>query len=86
MGRLGAGQLINNDRDAIGGMRKNPGFDHPLRLFYFKVPDIDEAVTRIAGAGGQILNGPHEVPCVDPMIQANGPQGVLFALVSPRKS
>ena len=86
MGRLGAEQMFNNGRDTIDGMRKDPSFDYPLRFPYFKVPDIDEAVTRIAGAGGQILNGTHEAPCGDPVIQASGPQRARFALVGLPKS
>jgi predicted enzyme related to lactoylglutathione lyase len=85
MGRLGAEQRFNKGRDTIDGMQKDPSFDHPLRFFNFKVPDIDEAVTRIAGAGGQILNRPHQVLVGGLMIQASDPQVAMFALVGPRK-
>ena len=83
---LGTYQLISSGGDAIGGMRSNPGFPRPRWLCYFNDSDIDQAGAKIAGAGRQILNGPHGVPGGDLMIQASDPQGAMFAVVGPRVS
>jgi uncharacterized protein len=36
------------------------------------------------GRGGQILNGPHQVPDGSWIVQCRDPQGAMFALVGPR--
>ena len=45
-----------------------------------RVPDITAAVERIKANGGQILNGPMEVPGGDWIVNAMDPQGAAFAL------
>lgn len=55
-------------------------------LYYFGVPSIDEAVTRITDNGGSIMHGPSEVPGGALIVQAADPQGALFALVGPARS
>jgi predicted enzyme related to lactoylglutathione lyase len=37
---------------------------------------------RIDEGGGQIVNGPHQVPGDSWVVQALDPQGAMFALVS----
>ncbi|WP_254453490.1 hypothetical protein [Siccirubricoccus sp. G192] len=56
----------------------------PFWLYYFRVGDIDAAVGRVTGGGGQVLNGPMEVPGGDWIIQGMDPQGAMFALVGKR--
>ena len=56
----------------------------PVWLFYFVVGDIDEAVAKVQAGGGQVLNGPMEVPGGGWIIQAADPQGAMFALVGGR--
>jgi predicted enzyme related to lactoylglutathione lyase len=52
--------------------------------YYFRVPDIDSAITRIATAGGELLHGPHEIPGGDFIVHGRDPQGAAFALVGAR--
>lgn len=48
-------------------------------------PDITSATERITANGGQILNGPMEVPGGDWVVNAMDPQGAAFALHSKKK-
>jgi predicted enzyme related to lactoylglutathione lyase len=43
------------------------------------------AAERIKAKGGQIINGPHEVPGGQWIVQALDPQGAMFALVAPKR-
>ena len=53
--------------------------------FYFRVPDIDAAATRIEQDGGTILQPPIEIPGGDYALIARDPQGARFALVGTRQ-
>jgi hypothetical protein len=56
----------------------------PNWLYYFNVSDIDAAVDRVKTGGGQILNGPMQVPGGDWIVQGKDPQGAMFALVGQK--
>lgn len=47
---------------------------------YIRVPDVHEAAERVKANGGQILNGPMEVPGGDWIVNAMDPQGAAFSL------
>jgi predicted enzyme related to lactoylglutathione lyase len=47
------------------------------------VSEIRAAEARVKAAGGQIINGPHEVPGGAWIVQCLDPQGAMFALVAP---
>lgn len=87
MGDLGVYQLFAaGGKDAVGGiMTKMADMPMPMWLFYFVVGNIDAAVERVKKAGGQVINGPMEVPGGAWIIQGIDPQGALFALVGDRK-
>jgi uncharacterized protein len=83
MGELGKYHMFNRPHGMIGGMmNKPPELAHvpPNWLIYFRVPDINAAVERIKANGGQILNGPMEVPGGDWIVNARDPQGAAFSL------
>lgn len=83
MGSLGQYQMFNRPHGMIGGMMNKPpemADVPPNWQIYFRVPDIDEAVERITANGGQILNGPMEVPGGDRVVNAMDPQGAAFSL------
>lgn len=84
MGPMGTYQLFKAGGHAIGGMMNNPEVPHPMWLYYFVVDDIDGAKARLEAAGGTVLNGPMEVPGGAWVVQANDPQGAMFALVGMR--
>jgi len=85
MGAMGPYRLFANQDGRIGGMMGKPEqVPRPAWLYYFKVGDIDAATSRVKAAGGQVLNGPIEVPGGDWIVQAQDPQGAMFALVGTR--
>lgn len=85
MGAMGTYQLFSAGGPAIGGMFTKPPMV-PARhwLYYFTVGDIDAAVERVKAGGGEILNGPMEVPGGGWIIQGKDPQGAMFALFGKR--
>jgi predicted enzyme related to lactoylglutathione lyase len=54
-------------------------------LYYINVEAIDAAVERVKAGGGQVINGPMEVPGGSWIINALDPQGAMFALLAPRR-
>lgn len=87
MGPIGTYQLFTGPGggDAIGGMfNKPPEIPGTFWLYYIGVPAIDPAVEKIRTGGGQIVNGPMEVPGGAWIVQGLDPQGAMFALVGMR--
>ena len=83
MGEMGKYQMFNRPHGMIGGMMnksKEMAQVPPHWAIYFRVPDINSATERIKASGGQILNGPMEVPGGDWIVNAMDPQGAAFAL------
>jgi predicted enzyme related to lactoylglutathione lyase len=83
MGSLGKYQMFNRPHGMIGGMMNKPpemAQVPPNWQIYFRVRDINTAIDRIKANGGQILNGPMEVPGGDWVLNAMDPQGAAFAL------
>ena len=83
MGPQGKYQMFDRPHGMIGGMmNKPPELAHvpPHWAIYFLVPDITAAVERVKANGGQILNGPMEVPGGDWVVNAMDPQGAAFSL------
>jgi uncharacterized protein len=85
-GELGTYQLFSVGGRAIGGMLTKPAMiDAPFWLYYFNVEDIDAAQRRVEAGGGQILNGPLELPDGSWIIRCVDPQGAIFALEGKRR-
>ena len=85
MGEMGTYQIFGTADTALGGMMtKPPMIPMPYWGYYFRVGNIDEAAERVKASGGQILNGPMEVPGGDFILQGLDPQGAAFALVGTR--
>lgn len=85
MGEMGKYQFIAHDGVTIGAIM--PKFaDMPQAMWnhYFWVPSIDTAKAAIEAGGGQIINGPMEVPGGDWIVQGIDPQGAMFALVGSK--
>ncbi|MGC2201662.1 MAG: VOC family protein [Stellaceae bacterium] len=86
IGEMGTYQLFSAGGPPIGGMlNKPPMVPVPHWLYYFNVGDIDAAAERVRSGGGQILNGPMQVPGDDWIIQGKDPQGAIFALVGKKR-
>jgi predicted enzyme related to lactoylglutathione lyase len=63
---------------------KPPMLPMPFWLYYVNVGSIDGAITRMKAGGGQVINGPMEVPGGSWIVQAKDPQSAMFALVGPQ--
>jgi predicted enzyme related to lactoylglutathione lyase len=84
LGKMGLYQLFARETEMIGGMMtKSASIPRPFWLFYFAVPSIEPAIIRMRQAGGEVLNGPHQVPGGSWIAQCVDPQGGLFALAAP---
>jgi predicted enzyme related to lactoylglutathione lyase len=84
MGAMGTYQLFAVEGQQAGGMMNKPSqMPMPFWLFYFNVSDINAAADRVKANGGTVIMGPMEVPGGSWIIQAQDPQGAMFALVTP---
>lgn len=82
MGPMGTYQIFAYDGLDRGGMMTAMSGGHPAWQFYFAVPGIDAAQSRVQEAGGTVLHGPQEVPGGAWILVCRDPQGAQFALVS----
>ena len=87
MGPAGVYQLMATaalgGRD-LGGIMTDKQFPQPAWLIYFRVDGIEAAARRISDAGGQVVNGPMEVPGGGWIVNGIDPEGALFALTGTR--
>jgi uncharacterized protein len=83
IGEMGSYQLFSSRGQTMGGIVTKASIVPSARwLYYFNVSDIDSAAERVKTAGGQIFNGPVELPSGNAMVQCKDPQGAIFALRS----
>ena len=73
---------------SMGGMMNKPAEmpGPPYWLYYVTVPDVSAKIDQVTSLGGQVLNGPMEVPGGDTIAQCMDPQGAAFALHSKKPS
>jgi uncharacterized protein len=85
VGPAGKYQLFSVGGQTIGGMFTKPStMQAPFWLYYFNVGDIDAAANRVVAGGGQILEGPVEVPGYTWTLECTDPQGTVFGLEGKR--
>lgn len=83
-GPTGTYQLFAAAGQTIGGMfNKPPTAPTAFWLYYFIVADIDAAAQRVRTSGGQVLEGPTEIPG-GKVARCTDPQGAMFALIGQR--
>ena len=84
-GEMGAYQMFSAGGQSVGGiLNKPPTITAPFWLYYFHIGDLDAATRRVNAAGGQILDGPFELPGGSWIVQCADPQGAIFALEGKR--
>jgi predicted enzyme related to lactoylglutathione lyase len=84
MGPMGVYRMFDTGHGQQGGiMTRMPQTPMSFWLYYFDVSGLDAAVERINARGGHVINGPHEVPGGQWVVQATDPHGAMFALVAP---
>lgn len=84
---FGVYRMFSRGTFPLGGIydKKGPSAQMPTAWCpYFRVADINTTVEKVKANGGQILNGPMEVPGGDLVAQALDAQGALFALHQPK--
>ena len=81
MGEMGDYRFWDHGGQRLGAFCQTmPG--QPTRWrFYFRVPSIAEAKSKIEQGAGTVTNGPMEVPGGDHIVIGIDPQGAEFALV-----
>jgi predicted enzyme related to lactoylglutathione lyase len=85
LGPMGIYQTFATGGAPIGGMMtKAPSIPAAFWLYYFNVEAVDAAIARVRQGGGQIVNGPHQVPGGSWIAQCIDPQGAMFAMVGPK--
>jgi len=83
---MGTYQLFSDGAEIAGGMFTKPvTVPAPFWLYYFNISDVDEAANRVTERGGQVINGPIEVPDGCWIFQCTDPQGAIFGLVGKRR-
>ena len=84
MGEMGTYRIFGADGVQMGGIMKKPD-QVPMSAwgFYTNVEAIDAAVDRVKANGGQVVNGPIEVPGGSWIVQCVDPQGAHFSLTAP---
>ena len=85
MGPMGTYQLFATSDQEAGGIMTDSQSPRPYWLYYIAVDAIDAAVERVKAGGGEVLNGPMEVPGGAWVFQGRDPQGAIFALVAPKR-
>ncbi len=87
MGPMGKYQFFQHDGVGLGAvMRTPPNVPQSMWNHYIGVADIDRAAKAITDGGGQVLQGPMEIPGGEYSLNGIDPQGATFGLVGPRKS
>jgi len=79
-------QLFVAGGQTIGGIRTKPAVEPiPFWLSYFDTDDIDAAGKRVEAGGGEIFEGPFELPDGSWIVRCTDPQGATFALQGKRR-
>ncbi|RJX68550.1 VOC family protein [Tsuneonella suprasediminis] len=88
MGPLGTYRFVACDGIGIGAICNTmPGnSDGPRWTHYIGVDDIDRAVAAVIAGGGQIIDGPQEIPGGEFSVDIRDPHGASAGLVGPRKA
>ena len=84
MGEMGNYSFIAASGVTIGAVMRAQGGSGARWMFYFGVEDIDAAAAKVREGGGEVLDGPHEIPGGEFSLHGRDPQGAAFGLVGPR--
>jgi len=82
MGPVGKYHMFGRKFMLGGMMNKMPEMAQvpPHWALYFRVPDVHAGAERVKANGGQVLNGPMEVPGGDWIVNCMDPQGAAFSM------
>ena len=86
MGEMGKYQFVQHNGVMIGAiMPRMPDMPVSMWNFYIGVDDIDRAAAAVTAGGGQVVNGPMEIPGGEYAVNAVDPHGAHIGFVGPRK-
>ena len=86
MGEMGKYRFVQHDGVMIGAiMPRMPDVPASMWNFYIGVDDIDRAAEAVSAGGGQVVNGPLEIPGGEYAVNAVDPAGALVGFVGPRQ-
>ena len=75
----GTYHLYGIDDVTLGGMMQAPEQWPAGWLYYVNVDDIQATLERLQNHGGEVLNGPMDIPGGGQVAQVRDPQGAVFA-------
>ncbi len=78
--------IFKHDSKGIAGMYQlTPEMKGipPHWVPYFAVANADDAINKTKAGGGQVLNGPMDIPDVGRFAILQDPQGAVFAIIKP---
>jgi hypothetical protein len=84
MGEMGDYHFLAANGVRIGALMRSHAGQAPRWLYYIGVEDIDAAMGKIKAGGGEVINGPHQIPGGEYSLHARDPHGAVFGLVGPR--
>ena len=84
MGPMGDYCFIDHHGQVLGAMMQQQPGQPPLWVPYIGVKSAEAAKTAIERNGGTVLNGPHQVPGGEWVVQAEDPRGARFGVVGPK--
>jgi predicted enzyme related to lactoylglutathione lyase len=84
MGETGVYQMFGVGGQPFGGMFNKPAEmpGPPVWSHYVRVDDVKRVIGVVTANGGQVLNGPMEVPGGDWIANCMDPQGAMFSIHS----
>lgn len=86
-GEMGKYRFIQHNGVTIGAvMGLPPAMPVSAWAYIIGVDDIDRAIAAVNDGGGQVVNGPMEIPGGEFALYGADPQGAAFGLVGPRKA
>ena len=81
-GPIGTYLQFSAEGQTIGGMCNKPATaPASFWLYYFNVADIGAALDRVRAGGGEILEGPSDIPGGGRVARCADPQSAMFALI-----
>lgn len=85
MGEMGLYQMFSVNGYTLGAIMPKPA-EMPVSAwaYYFRVPEIDAAAAYVAEHGGQVMNGPMEIPGGEYVLQGLDPQGAFMSLIGKK--
>lgn len=85
MGAMGTYEMFAVNGYTLGAMMPKPA-EMPASAwaYYFRVPSIDAAAAYVTENGGQVMNGPMEIPGGDYVLQGLDPQGAFLSLIGKK--